>query len=231
MNNADTFLKTFNTLEGWLKEKYSEGRYATYYQLVESVSEKDRAVLQYRSFLKSIGDLRNAILHDSDYPASIIADPRSEIVSKFETIRLKIMEPMKLLSKAAKQFDIFTPLSKLSEVLPLMHDNDYSQVLIENQDGTIGLVTREGIAMWVESNIEDDIVSIKDAVLNDVLPFEQEKSWVCVPKDTDIYEGISKLSNPSHRVQALIITEGGSVKQKPLGLFTIWDMKEILPHV
>jgi len=231
MANADTFLKIFNTLEDWLKTEYSKDRHIPFYQLLEIASSKNRAVSHHQNFLKHMGNLRNVILHDKDFPSKILADPRSDIVAEFSNISEKIMEPMTILSKAVKDFEIFTPKTELSEVLPLMRDNDFSQVMTILDDGSISLVTREGVAMWVEANIEDDLISIRDATLQDILPYEDDASWICIARDTNIYEGIQSLSNPSHRIQALIITESGSPKQKPIGLFTIWDMKEILPHV
>ncbi|MBT5269360.1 MAG: hypothetical protein HOL70_07945 [Candidatus Marinimicrobia bacterium] len=84
--------------------------------------------------------------------------------------------------------------------------------------------------MWVEANIDEDVVSIKETLLEDVLPYEKEQCWVFVPRQINIYDGVAELSNPSHRIQALLITENGLSHQKPLGLFTIWEMKEILKH-
>ena len=230
MSNAEKFIGTYNALEDWLKTKYNQGRHDSLFHLIAAASEKNRAVQQHQPFLKSMGDLRNAILHDREFPQKIIADPREDIVAEFETVLTKIREPMKLITKASSQLEYFTPQTKLSHILELMREKDYSQVIVQNLDDTFGLITREGISMWVEANIDEDVVSIKETLLEDVLSYEKEQCWVFVPRQINIYDGVAELSNPSHRIQALLITENGLSHQKPLGLFTIWEMKEILKH-
>ena len=230
MSSADKFISIFNTLEDWLKTKYNQGTHDTFYHLIEAASDKNRAVHRHQRFLKRMGDLRNAIFHDREFPQKIIADPREDIVAEFETVLNKIMEPIKLLTKASHELDVFTPQTKLTQILQLMREMDYSQVIVQNLDDSFSLITREGISMWVEANIDEDVVSIKETLLEDVLPYEKEQCWVFVPRQINIYDGIAKLSNHAHRIQALIITENGLSHQKPLGLFTIWEMKEILKY-
>ena len=230
MSSADKFISIFNTLEDWLKNNFSEGTHNRFFQLIEMAAEKNRAVQRHQAFLKSMGNLRNAILHDREFPQKIVADPREDIVAEFDTILNKIMEPMKLTTKATLEVDVFTPQTKLAHILELMRQKDYSQVIVKHLDDTFGLLTREGISMWVETNIEEDVVSIKETMLKDVLPFEKEQCWVFVPRQINIYDAITELSDHSHRIQALIITENGLSHQKPLGLFTVWEMKEILKY-
>ena len=127
-----------------------------------------------------------------------------------------------------KAFDLNTPLV---EILPVMRENDFSQIVIKRKDNSFGMLTREGVAMWVEANIMEDIVSLKEVSLKDIYQFEDESCWRYLPQSADIYEGAEIFSCTQNRIQALIITNNGKNTETPLGLVTLWDMRRMFSHV
>ena len=62
----------------------------------------NRQIKQYASFLRRMGDLRNAIVHSDKYPEFIIADPNERTVQEFKQISELIMRPPALLTYCAK---------------------------------------------------------------------------------------------------------------------------------
>jgi len=224
MDNAEVFLTCFNGLEDWLRKQNRQDKHDSFHDLVNNIGEKNKVVRNHAHFLRRMGNLRNAILHDTEYPVSIIAIPKESIVEKFESICRTIYEPKTALQIATKKIATHTVDVGLSEVLILMKNNDFSQIIIRKPDDSYGVLTREGIARWMESNIEEDLISIKEAKIDDILPFESTESWQFIEAKATIYDALSYFSDTARRVQALLVTQNGRVKEKPIGLITFWDI-------
>ena len=60
MRNSDTFLTIFSAIESWLRQQACSDRSASFFQLVDGVAFRNRAVTRYRDDLKEFADLRNA---------------------------------------------------------------------------------------------------------------------------------------------------------------------------
>ena len=228
MGNADKFISIFNEVEHHLRTLLNERPGNPFYSLVEAASRISPVVKTYSSYLKAMANLRNAIIHHRDYPRVVIADPRDDTVSKFEKIKNEIINPQSLISIAAKNLDVFSPETSLSAALKSMRTNDYSQIIVAEADGNHSLLTREGVAMWVEANIADDIVSINETSIKEVLPLEDSSRWAFVPRNATIYDGQEYFSNPKQRIQAIVISHNGKAVEKPLGIVTIWDIRHAL---
>lgn len=230
MTRADQFIQLYNQLENWLRKRAKEDNYVTFNSLLERVSRNNNVIARYESFLKSMGALRNVIVHDKDYPELIIAEPRQDVLDKFKDICDEIYDPPKLIKYSTRNFEIYHLSTSLAKILPVMSGNDYSQVIVANQDRMYGLITREGIAQWIEANIQNDIISIRDTFIKDIIKYEKEESWIYLNRRTNVYEGIDAFSHAKRRIQALIISQNGKPNEKPLGLVTLWDLKDVIQY-
>ena len=67
-----------------------------------------------------------------------------------------------------------------------MKEHDFSQLVVQDQKGTHRLITREGIAKWLEESIEDDVVSIRETTIEQVLRCE-DKEACCFLLEMPIY--------------------------------------------
>lgn len=143
-------------------------------------------------------------------------------VSKFGNIVESIMMPPKLVQYCTMNPSVVSKSTSLPDVLHRMFENDFSQVIV--QDGAeYRLLSREGISKWVESNIDTDLVSIKETKVSDVLRHEDKTNCEYVDRSTDVFAFIDIIGSPKKRVQAVIVTEHGKSNEKPIGIATVWD--------
>ena len=230
MKLADEFIQKYNELDDWLRRQTGENRDVSFSKVISVVAQKNRAVRSNEYFLKSIGSLRNAIIHDSKYGNRIIATPDQSVVKEFNDICSKIFAPKKAIDISTRNIEIFSLDENLSRVLPKMRSNDYSQIVVEKEDGSFGMITREGISRWVETNMDEDVVSLKEVKLENIHHLENIKSWDFISTNHSIYDAAALFSHDTRRIQALIITENGRPKEKPLGILTFWDISKALGH-
>jgi CBS domain-containing protein len=174
-----------------------------------------------------MGQLRNVIVHGENYDETIIAVPNGDVVTKFHRIAESIMKSPLLLEYCSKNPPYVSEDISLPEVLRNMFKHDYSQVIVESC-GEYRLLSREGVSKWVEANIDNDLVSIAETRVEDVLPHEDITNCEYVNRSTDVFAFIDIIGSPKKRVQAVIITEHGKPDEKPLGIATVWDAGVIL---
>ena len=172
MELANEFIRKYNELEEWLKKQVQNDQYITFSQMISLVGKKNRAVKSHGHFLKSMGNLRNAIVHDPKYTKRIIATPDPVVTQEFTKICNDIFSPPKALSISSRNISSYPLDTYLSRVLPKMRSNDYSQIVIQYEDGTFGLITREGIARWIEDSMAYAIVSLNHVTLTHTAPLD-----------------------------------------------------------
>jgi len=120
----------------------------------------------------------------------------------------------------------FTPDETLSIALIEMKRNNYSQVIVE-EDNKLKLLTTDGLATWLikimnSKNIDFNKVSIKD-----ILAHERENNVSFFAKNQSIVEARKEFRDaiPKNRpkLYAIIITSTGKPTEEPLGIITPWD--------
>ncbi len=221
------FIGIYNRLDDTMKIELQKHQHVPFPSLLEEMALVNDIVKNNLSFLRNMGNLRNIVSHTKNRSGIGAAIPTEETVSRFQTLVDLIKNPPKLITKSATEIDIYTLGKTLAAVLIEMKDNDYSQLVIKNEDGVHQLITREGITKWLEHSIEEDIFSIKETQIADIIVFEDKNALEFVTRDTDIFEGLKIFASPKKRIQALIITENGKNTEAPLGLITAYDITKI----
>lgn len=221
-----SFLNLYNQLDKKLCEitNTSVGS-ESFMRRVNVAAKSNASVRRHLDTLRLLANLRNAIAHEEGYP---IAVPRSETVESLKAIVAAVCEPRSALSASNLNPVCFMPEDPLSTVLGHMKTGDFSQVLV--RVGTIiRLLTTEGIASWLRSSIKDDLVSLNEVVIGDVLPHEPQDTWAFAAKCETVYDVREKflLRKGVPRLFAVIVTEKGRQNEKPLGIITAWDLSDL----
>lgn len=228
MSRADRFVQLYNELSQLLKERLGVDRHLPFYNLVAQAARTDPTVRRWESKLRSFGDLRNAIVHDEQYPLEIIAEPSEKAVEEFERIVHMIRTPPRLLPRYQREVVCFHAAEPLSRVLAYMARHDYSQVVLRLCANRLGLLTAEGITRWLEHNVRHDLISLEDAAVVDVLPFEDEETFVVLGGNHTVYDAedafVQAIYQKRPRLYAVIVTETGNAAEAPLGIVTPWDL-------
>lgn len=110
-----------------------------------------------------------------------------------------------------------------------MRDHDYSQLIVRDQ-GTLALLTTEGIARWLEQQTEVEIINVVDARVGRALAYELADSFVVMRRDAPVDAAhaafTSAIDREHPRLAAIIVTQNGKRTETPLGIVTPWDLLE-----
>ena len=129
MDTSTAFLATFATIEKWLRRTANEDRSATFYQLVDRVAAKNRAVARYCNDLKEYADLRNAIIHERT-DGHVIAEPNARAVADFERLCSTLLNPPTVIPMFQLSVKTLTTKDSVGEAITIMRDGSFSQLPI-----------------------------------------------------------------------------------------------------
>ena len=107
MKLADEFIQQYNTLDAWLRQQIQNDQFIPFSRVVSLVGEKNCAVKCHEQFIISMGNLRNAIIHDPQFTKRIIATPDSGVVEEFKRICDRITNPPKAINVGTKNLKIY----------------------------------------------------------------------------------------------------------------------------
>lgn len=228
MRNSDRFLDLYNRLDHYLREKtdLTDRHRHSFSAVLEEAVRRDATVRRHRSDIRGYIALRNAIVHESRH-GEPIAEPHTEAVAEFERYVERITEPRRLDSLGSSIDRLFAPTAPLADLLRYLRRNDYSQAVVWSEGDGTRLLSSAGIARWLESNAGDGIVELDGVSLSP--PLAQEPEGTCmflsrarvVAEAQELFEG--KTSTPG-RLSAILVTENGRSRERPLRIITPWDL-------
>ncbi|RMH37298.1 MAG: hypothetical protein D6690_02725 [Nitrospirae bacterium] len=227
MNNGEVFIKKFNELENVLRKRAGRDRHRLFSELVDLVAKSDITVRRRKELLKSIGQLRNAIVHDREYPIRILADPRMEVIEELESVCSAIAQPATVIPKFQRSIHVFAAQDTLGDCLRYMKTNDFSQV-VAMIDGKYVLVSSEGIVKWLENARDIGLADLERATVRDAWECETKNICRYLPRNAPLDAAYDEFEQAVHhgipRLQAILITHTGKPEEHPLGIITPWDL-------
>jgi hypothetical protein len=110
-----------------------------------------------------------------------------------------------------------------------MGDNDYSQVVVQAEGKELSLLTAEGVARWLEKQAKDEVISLRDARIEDAQKYDEKAGNVSpISRDATVNDAIDifilSIEQNKPRIYALLITEHGTLTEMPLGIITPWNL-------
>jgi len=223
---SDRFLGAYNRLDAVLRERTRSNQDASFSSVVERAS-KDRIVRQddVRA-LRKMGQLRNAIVHDERYPSRSVAEPHEETVRDIEAIHAAVAGPKTVFSIAAKNPREYDPGDQLRGALQEMREGDFSQVVVRGTTG-LQLLTTDGIASWVESKHDEELIELTLVKIGDILEHERPRRHKVVPRGMSLSEAVATFegaaASSDDRLFAILVTNGGNRNEKCIGIVTPSD--------
>ena len=228
LERAEEFIQLFNRTERFLSQLVNPRRTAPFWQLVDDASDRSAAVRAHAVALKRFAMLRNAIIHDADYPPHIVAVPSSDALSDFKRVAQEVLEPKKLIPTFATQVRCFSLNDSLPRVLEFMREHDFSQVMVRSSEGRLQMLTVEGVTWWLADNLSGDQDRVKKAIIGDVIALEPPGGFMIFGPDRTIFDAADAFRNAIHReatrLYAIVITGNGNDSGTPIGFVTPWDI-------
>ena len=236
MDNNEQFMQYFNSIEKKLRLDIDAQNNVAFYELVDKNARKNKLVRQFENELKTMGDLRNFIVHGDILNPLAIA---SEItVKRIKFIKKQLTNPMKITEVFSENVIGVNEDDSLADLLYLVEKKRYSQYPVISKDGLNGLITENGITNWLANNIEKDIISIKNTSVKDVIANEEERESynIMYSYNTlyDVIEEFEKGRNKGKRIFIIIVLKEKTEKAHLKDIYTIitpWDLDLIYSNL
>ncbi len=231
MEKVETFLTLYQKLDEYLRRNAGQARDLPFAQRLDALAQKHPVLRRSAAKLKDYGDLRNALVHHRDPGGGWIADPSERTLREFEQIVQAILLPQKLIPRFQKSdIHLFSPQDPLVTALQHMRERDYSQVVVRIE-GKLSLLTVEGIARWLEEQAQEDIISVREAIITDAWRYEQAENVSIMNRDQTVYDAMEifmlAIEQRKPRIYALLITERGKATERLQGIVTPWDLLSV----
>jgi hypothetical protein len=223
-SNGDRFEGFYNKIDALLRKKAGGAKTLSFSFVVNEAAKRDPTVRVIRDDLLEYADLRNAIVHDRGKAPVLLADPRDDVVAKIAKIWHHLSHPKLLrVIRRPVPLRIFTADLILADSLLYMRENDFSQVIVL-RDGQHKILSTDGIARWLEAKSNEDIISLSEARLSEVLTFELRDSFIYLKANDTADRAREVFANDvGKRIFCILVTESGNAREKPINVVTPWD--------
>ncbi len=234
MGNSDIFLDAFTSIEKHLRRRCKVDRRVPFYQLVEEAAKSLPEVRRYRDDLKEYADLRNAIVHESS-DGHVIAEPNSKAVESIKRLASLILKPPTVLPLFQTQVITLNTSDTIGAAVTLMVEHSFSQIPIIRDGHIVGLLTTNTIARWLGANVREDIFSLSETTINDVIAYtEDPENHVFVNRRITLFEVLERFQdfeNRGKKLEAVLMTDAGKSTQRLLGILTVSDLPKVLSEL
>ncbi|MBI4525441.1 MAG: CBS domain-containing protein [Deltaproteobacteria bacterium] len=231
MSQSESFLKAFANLEKWLRRLTNSERAVHFYQIVDRAAERDAAARRYRDDLKEFADLRNAIVHERT-DGHAIAEPNVRVVDDIQRLEALLTSPPKVVPLFQKKVFSAEDDWPLSRAVRLMETRIYSQLPVNRSNRFIALLTTNTISRWLGAKVGDDIVSISETTVAEVLNHaEDHENHVFFGRNASLFDALAKFDDFEERgkpLDAILITQSGKPTESLIGIITVYDVPKML---
>jgi predicted transcriptional regulator len=222
---AEEFLHLLNQIDEYLKQRVKRHEGRGFMMRLDIAARQDPVLQRFKEELREFSELRNAIVHYRDFPASVIAEPTEEALDRLRQIVEQILDPPKLIPTFAGAVRCFRPDEPLREAMGFMNNKGYSQLPV--YDGAqMFLLTTDGIARWTLAQPEA-CIDFSTRKVADVLPLEKPGIFRLQRGDATVesarrafHEALAK----GIKLRAILITRDSQPADKLLGIITASDV-------
>ncbi|MEW8978721.1 MAG: CBS domain-containing protein [Symbiobacterium sp.] len=228
---AERFLRAYNRIDDHLRSllDIDRSRFG-FASVVDQAAKRYSVVRRYADDLKEFGALRNAIVHDREFPARIIADPRPEVVEAIERLADIIIDPPRvypLFQREVRRLGWDDPIQKPLRWIRKYH---YTQFPVFRDRRFAGLLTSRCVAQWLADSVQNGGIDFGGVTVGDVLRHDEYggRRVAFVARDATWYDAVELFSpargKRSASLEAILITESGREDEELLGIITPRDL-------
>jgi predicted transcriptional regulator len=230
--NSERFLSAFNQIHDFFKKELGGQRYIGFMEGLNNLRTKNYILAKYFDELSVYNDLRNVIVHKKNKVDFVIAEPHAETVQKIENILAYLINPEKVYPKFKSDVKKFNITNSLFDVLVEVKNRGFSQFPIYKENRFIGLLTENGITNWLAKNVLEDLFSLTETTIGDIIGFEEkDNNFDFISRNVSIYQAkemfLNHLEKGSVKLDAILITENGKTEETLLGIITPWDVIDL----
>lgn len=225
--NSKRFLNAYASIESYLRNHVGGLKHSSFYELVDAAYKINSVVRRFSISLKEFGDLRNAIVHERQ-GGYVIAEPNSRAVNEIEHIAQLLFKPPTLIPMFQKQVITLSVSDPIAEAVKMIIEHSISQIPITADGRFTNLLTTNTIARWLGAMASDDIFSLNDTKISQVLKYTEDRTChAFLSKSKSIFDALELFQDyemRGKRLEALLITEKGRPSEKIIGIMTVTDL-------
>ncbi len=224
------FLDSFATIEKHLRRMLDTNRSATFNELLGMAVSRDRSVRRLRDQLKTLGELRNFLVHEykSEQPLAV---PSESTVLRIQIIRDELLSPVKLVDLFRPPVEICSPSDPIGVAAKRMLDGSFSQLPVYSGNTLMGLLTSETVARWLAAQLADGQGILEERPVEEVMKYEEgTHSYVVMGRSATIDDALTEFDDYMHAgkvLDAIILTHNGSKRERPVGIVTATDQPKL----
>lgn len=231
MARSELFLKSFSALENHLRSRTNCDRTVPFYQVVEKAANRLPAVRRLQDDLKEFADLRNAIVHErtDGHP---IAEPNDRAVRDIRRLESLLLAPSKVIPAFQVAVESVEASKPISDAVTTMRRRRFSQLPVIDAGRFLGLLTANTVARWLGSEAKDEIVSLTETPVRDVLEHTEDPDhFLFLGREATLFDVLDRFDAfeaKGKRLDAALVTHTGNPNETLLGIITVWDVPKIL---
>lgn len=235
--NLSKFNHAFNELQNVIANKINQSTDTNFGSLLKAAQVRnDKVILTYIDKLNFYREFRNLLTHKTFNSEEAIAIPSISLIEDIKEITEKIKHPKKVKDLFLNEVVTFNQEDKLSSVLEVVKARRYSQFPVFNSNQLIGIISENGITNFLANSIDDDLISIKETSIKNILDADEEKDLYEVITENksifDIESIFNKRVNEGKTAYLLLISKGNSILSGDdvVGIITPWDIPTIIEN-
>lgn len=229
--NAEQFLDIFNKIEKHLKQRYNNGYYIPFGELVRKASAREGVVKRYREDLFVYSELRNVLVHNSRINGRMIADPLDDVIENIEHILVQIEHPEKVTKFKKTVYYCFSD-DPLSKALKFMHEHRISQIPILDRGIIKDVLSANHISDWLS---DKEQISLSEVKISEVFEISlRNGNFKIIADNTSVFDAAELYKNSFKKppvnwyYDALIITPTGQPDGQMTGIIVLKDIAEYI---
>ena len=228
--NAKRFISAYNQIDQSLRNQYDLGKSISYTEAVRKASRYNALVKKYEDQLIDYGRLRNAIVHSFNEDM-IIAEPHENVVDEYENLASSICTPPLAIDTVInRDYKIISYDTLLKDVVEGIYKSGNSNWPVYKDDMLIGvansrkLIKEIGKKLYEKKSIDEYLATtrIEDAISN----FGEDNYYTIANKEVTL-DKILNLFSENRKLSLIVITETGSLLEKPIGVVAIADIMDV----
>lgn len=225
LDRIEQFEADYNAIDRFLRNELNCNSQVPFTALVTKYSEKHKGWHQDR-LLRTIADLRNAMVHGKTEPYRYIAVPTPATVQDLHSCRTRLMKPECVIPVFQRDVKTVSADDSLAHVLKLVRDTNFSQFPVMGAHGFRGLLTENGITRWLAEHVGSSmsLVEFDDITVAQALADEEKRQNARVVARNARVDDVIAMFAANRLLEAVLITETGKVAERFLGIATRWDV-------
>lgn len=235
-NNFQEFLHAFNELHHAVAKKVNKAPDTHFGELLGTASkQKDKVIETYYSQINFYRELRNLLTHNTINDEAV-AQPSDYLIDEMKKVTEKIKYNKLVKDLFLRKVYTINEQDMLEDVLHFVKNAHYTQFPVFNGNKLVGIITSIGITKYLADHIDEDIISIKETSIREVLEVEEEQDFYEVISQNksifDIEELFTQRIKEGRTNYVLLIAKNNQIKSKEdlVGIITPWDIPKVVAN-